>query len=142
MVVTSRLADPPSVFPSARIFAHLFFAALTMFAFPASDSTRFFTVRNSRPAEPPSAFPAARTPSNFFRNLLSSFSSLRSSCLIAAIMFIHASVTQSISSGLLPLVVPLKGSYSLGPLVRRLVGMVGYLHRECQYHKQSANLCK
>jgi hypothetical protein len=40
----------------ALIFTHRFLAACAIFALPAADNTRFFTVMTSFPAEFPSAF--------------------------------------------------------------------------------------
>src|SRR5260370_35306336 len=74
-------------FACARTLAHRFLAAFAIFALPAAERTRFFIPDSSRPGEFPNAFPAARTPSNCFRNLPQSFSSLRSSRLIAARLF-------------------------------------------------------
>jgi hypothetical protein len=72
------------LFFSARNFAHRAFDAFEIFALAAADITCFLTCVISRLAEPPSAFAAARTPLNLFCNLLNSFSSFRSSRLIAA----------------------------------------------------------
>src|SRR5258705_1147195 len=72
------------LFFSARDFAHRAFDAFEIFALAAADITCFLTCVTSRMAEPPSAFAAARNPLNLFCNLLNSFSSFRSSRLIAA----------------------------------------------------------
>src|SRR5713226_1287297 len=72
------------LFFSALNFAHRAFVAFEIFALAAADITRFLTSVTSRVALLPSAFAAARVPLNLFCNLLNSFSSFRSSRLIAA----------------------------------------------------------
>jgi len=51
---------PATFFACARTFAQRFFAAFAIFALPAADSTRFFTLVTSCFVEPPKALAAAR----------------------------------------------------------------------------------
>jgi len=79
-----RYAAFAFLFFSARNLAHRNFVAFEILALAAADITRFLTSVTSRVVLLPNAFAAARTPLNLPCNLLSSFSSFRSSRLIAA----------------------------------------------------------
>src|SRR6266478_350736 len=79
-----RYAAFAFLFFSARNLAHRNFVAFEILALAAADITRFLTSVTSRLVLLPNAFAAARTPLNLPCNLLSSFSSFRSSRLIAA----------------------------------------------------------
>src|ERR1700739_2006617 len=81
---SGRHADFAFLFFSALNFAHRALVAFEIFALAAADITLFLTCVTSRTVVTPSAFAADLTPFNFCCSLPNSFSSFRSSRLIAA----------------------------------------------------------